>query len=418
MNKYILCILCVGLFAGLAVWMALPALAAPTVAGTTNIAAAANGGRIVAFSSELLDENKRPVPKWQVTNLIDGKYVVGSFTPADSYGWASMGVPSEERPEWVIIGFTDVNTGKEVTRLISRIVIDPTTDDPPFIGRWVQGITVQVSSTTKDGPWVTVGRFLVVNRPVKQTFDFPPVEARYLRLLITSNHGSDRCVEMGEVEVYEAIVPAEQLDELIIRLENVLNDLKRYRDGQLYKAAQESTARVTQKPTPPAPPSETTEETPTPGLTPAPPGPASSERLHVGGLSLVLPPGWKRAEDLDGLGTNVLLVLAGPEVGGQELIFTVSAEPLTPGISLADFAAAVARRWPDATLGEGKSVQLAGVGARYFVASSPATAYLNYCLLHENKGITVTCAGPVGAVEEVQQALQPLLDTLQVEPPG
>lgn len=416
MNK---CALYVGILAGLAAWLALtPALAAPTVAGTTNIAAAANGGRIVAFSSELLDENKQPVPKWQVTNLIDGKYVVGSFTPADSYGWASMGVPSEERPEWIIIGFTDKNTGQEVTRLISRVVIDPTTDDPPFIGRWVQGITLQVSSTTKEGPWMTVGRFLVVNRPVKQTFDFPPVEARYLRVLITSNHGSDRCVEMGEIEVYEAIVPAEQLDELIIRLENVLNDLKRFRDAQLYKTAQENTARVTEKPTPPASPGAATEGPTAPGPASAPPGPASPERLHLGGISLVLPPGWSRAEDLGDLGANVLLVLSGPRVGGEELVFTVSAEPLAAGTSLADFAAAVARRWPDATLGESKSVQLAGVGARYFVASSATTAYLNYCLLRGDKGVTLTCVGPPGAVEETQQALQPLLDSLQVEAPG
>ncbi len=416
MNK---CALCVGILGGLAAWLVLtPALAVPTVAGTTNIAAAANGGRIVAFSSELLDENKQPVSKWQVTNLIDGKYVVGSFTPADSYGWASMGVPSEERPEWVIIGFTDANTGQEVTRLISRVVIDPTTDDPPFIGRWVKGITLQVSSTTKEGPWMTVGRFLVVNRPVKQTFDFPPVEARYLRVLITSNHGSDKCVEMGEIEVYEALVPGEQLDELIIRLENVLNDLKRYRDAQLYKAAQESTARVTEKPAPPAPPGAATEGPAGPAPTPAPPGPATPERLHLGGMSLVLPPGWSRAEDLGDLGTNVLLVLTGPEVGGQELVFTVSAEPLAPGTSLADFAASVARRWPDATLGEGKSVQLAGVGARYFVASSPTAAYLNYCLLRDDKGITFTCVGPPGAIEETQQALQPLLDSLQMEAPG
>jgi hypothetical protein len=52
-------------------------------AGSTNLLLAANGGRILSFSSELLDENKQPVPQWQVNNLIDGEYVTGSYRPAN-----------------------------------------------------------------------------------------------------------------------------------------------------------------------------------------------------------------------------------------------------------------------------------------------------------------------------------------------
>ncbi len=218
----------------------------PVVPGAKNIAAAANGGRIVAVSSEALDKNGRVIPQWAAKNLIDGKHVVGTFVPADSYGWSSNRAPTADKPEWVIIAFAG-----EQTHLIGRMVIDPTTADPPIIGRWVRHIELQVSNTTVDGPYKTVGHFTVVNRPIKQTFDFPPVEARYVRLVIWSNHGSDKCVEMGEVEIYEAIVGDDVLDQLIMRLENLLQDLKRYRDGLLYRQQRERTEQQTRKEAPP-----------------------------------------------------------------------------------------------------------------------------------------------------------------------
>lgn len=216
------------------------------VSGEVNIVAAANGGRIVAVSSEARDQNGRVIPQWAAKNLIDGKYVVGNFVPPDSYGWSSDRAPTPDHPEWVIFAFKN-----DQTRLINRIAIDPTTDDPPFIGRWVRDVELQVSTTTPSGPYKTVGRFIVVNKAIKQTFEFPPVEARYVRLVIHSNHGSDKCVEMGEFEVYEAIVSTDVLDQLIIRLENLLRDLKRYRDGVLHQQIEQTVEKITSKPAPP-----------------------------------------------------------------------------------------------------------------------------------------------------------------------
>ncbi len=220
-------------------------------AGGTNLAAAENGGRIVAFSGQAVDENGKVMPEWQVTNLIDGKHVLGNYTPADSYGWSSQHAPSEETPEWIVFAFA-----QDQTRLLRRIVIDPATDDPLFIGRWVRDVELQVSTTTPEGPYKTVGRFLVVNRPIEQHFDFLPVEARYIRLVITSNHGSDKCVEMGEVEIYEAIVGDSALDDVIVRLENLLQELKQLRDFQLYQQEQKTLEEVTTSPAPPAEESE------------------------------------------------------------------------------------------------------------------------------------------------------------------
>lgn len=221
------------------------------VAGTTDIAAAANGGRVVAVSSQAKDANGHILEHWQAANAIDSLYVVGSHTPAKSYGWSTNTPPSQEAPHWIILAFGP--EGKEKTYLISRLVIDPTTDDPPYIGRWVKSIEIQVSSTEKDGPYKTVGRYLVVNKPIKQAFDFPPVECRFLRVILRENHGSDKCVELGEIEVYEAIVGQDQLERLIIQLENLLQDLKRYRDARLHQAQKATLEAVTRKEAPAEP---------------------------------------------------------------------------------------------------------------------------------------------------------------------
>jgi hypothetical protein len=199
----------------------------------------------VKFSSQAVDENGQPVDVWSVTNLIDGKHVVGSHTPADSYGWRSQGVPSPEDPAWIIFKLPQ-------PRLISRVVVDPTTDDPEWLGRWAKNIRVSVSTESVDGPYRKVGSYLVVRRGIKQSFDFTPVEARWVKLDITSNWGSDFCVEMGEFEVYEAIVGDDVLDQLISRLTTLLDELKRYRDSQRYQQVQENTEEVTAQPEVPA----------------------------------------------------------------------------------------------------------------------------------------------------------------------
>ncbi len=238
------------LVAGASLMFSVAVWSAPTIAGTTNLVAAANGGRIVKFSSQAVDENGQPIPEWSVTNLIDGKYVIGSHTPADSYGWRSQSVPTPDHPEWIIFELPE-------TRLISRVVVDPTTDDPEFLGRWARNIRISVSTESPDGPYKVVGSYVVVRRGIKQSFDFQPVEARWVRLDITDNWGSDFAVELGEFEVYEAIIGDDVLDQLITRLSTLLDDLKRYRDSQRYQQHQQNTEAVTTKPAPPA--EETTE---------------------------------------------------------------------------------------------------------------------------------------------------------------
>ena len=60
--------------------------------------------------------------------------------------------------------------------------------------------------------------------------------------------GSDLCAAMGWFEVYEAIVGDDKVDQLIMRLIDLLEDLKRYRDSQRHQQVQQSIEAVTTKP--------------------------------------------------------------------------------------------------------------------------------------------------------------------------
>jgi len=175
----------------------------------TNLVAAANGGSVVYFSSQLDEEY------WKVTNLIDGG--------TESNGWMSK--KPLVFPQDIVFAFKDKSV-----KLINKVVIDPSTPDTPLVGRWINAFEIHVSTESAEGPYKRVMSGAVRNERGKQEFLFNPVEARYVKLRILSNHGSDAYVSLGEVEVYEAIPGASVLYQLIARLEQLFVDLKRYRD--------------------------------------------------------------------------------------------------------------------------------------------------------------------------------------------
>lgn len=177
--------------------------------GTTNLIAARNGGKVLFATSQLDDEF------WKVENLIDG-------VVKKTNGWASSRAVF---PQDIVFAFK----GKQ-PKLINRIVIDPTTPDGPLPGRWINEFELFVSDKYPDGEWKFVMHGAVRNEPRPQTFYFTPVEGRYVLLRILSNHGSDRYVSLGEVEIYEAVPAIGMLDQLIARLEQLLRDLKQYRE--------------------------------------------------------------------------------------------------------------------------------------------------------------------------------------------
>jgi hypothetical protein len=216
-----------------ALLIAWPALCAAddVVLGAVDIVAAENGGRVLAASSEA-HERGRILREWRKENLIDGKHVEGPIVPADSYGWATETPPTPRSPHWVVFAFA-----QDKPHLIGAVRLDPRTNDPEVIGRWVRSFRIEVSVTTPDGPWESVGSFEVIDQPIPQTFRFAaPVLAKYVKLVITSNQmgnapGSSR-VSLGEFEVFEALVGDDELTRIVTTLEDQLGRLRRFALGQ------------------------------------------------------------------------------------------------------------------------------------------------------------------------------------------
>jgi hypothetical protein len=196
-----------------------------------NIAAAKNGGKIMAFSSTYNNDAAFGPDK-----LIDGQ----NYRPADdkgSSGWASQGFAPGK--EFVTLGFAE-----DRVKLIGKVVINPVSAQSDL--RWARRVDVQVTSDSfKDGPWRTAATLTIRPEPVNQDFTIRPVEAKYVRFVFMANGpgvvlpnadpnvNSDRSVSLGEIEVYEAVAGNDQLESLIGRFNQVLVDFKTLRRRQL-----------------------------------------------------------------------------------------------------------------------------------------------------------------------------------------
>ncbi len=209
--------------------------------GADNIVAAANGGKLISATSQA--DNA----EWAARNLIDGLHVTYRQeegrtvvdVPVGPGGVRAMGWSSRDtRPQDIIFAFRD-----ERPRLIGKVVIDPVTADPPWTNRWVKDVQIWVSETVANGPYKLVDTFLVANRPLQQTFQFAaPAEARYIKLRLESNHGSPKCLSMGEFEVYEAIVTESELDALVENAEAFLESLLSYAEARNFAISEAGTA--------------------------------------------------------------------------------------------------------------------------------------------------------------------------------
>ncbi|NCO36178.1 MAG: hypothetical protein AUJ92_12575 [Armatimonadetes bacterium CG2_30_59_28] len=190
--------------------------------GIKNIASFKNGGTVISYTSQLDDRY------WKASHLIDG-VVFEPSDPNTTNGWASktFTAGADNFPQDVVIGFEG-----DKPKFVGQVVINPTTPDSAWIGRWAREIEIFASTESPDNPvsYKYVGTCKLVNKAEPQVFSFSAVEAKYLKLRIRSNWGSDRYVSLGEVEVYEAIPSVGELDQLISRLEQLLRDLKRFRE--------------------------------------------------------------------------------------------------------------------------------------------------------------------------------------------
>ena len=193
----------------------------------TNIAAAKNGGKIMASSSTYNND-----ATYGPQLLIDGDNF-RQLENKGSNGWASQGF--EPGKEFVTIGFAD-----DRTHLLGRVTLNPASNQSDL--RWARRVELQTTTgSSATGPWKTVSVFNLKSEPVNQDFSFTPVEAKYARFVFQANGpgivlpnadpnvNSDRAVSLGEIEIYEAQTGDDQLDAILGQFNGVLTDLKTLR---------------------------------------------------------------------------------------------------------------------------------------------------------------------------------------------
>jgi hypothetical protein len=186
--------------------------------GLVNIAAATSGGRVIE-STSTLDNNT----EFAASNLIDGQ-VYNVTTKVGSAGWISNKFDPVSM-DAVTIGFKDNEIQK-----IGKLVINPASSAAPE--RWAKDIEVQVSTEAATGPYTPVAQITLKRSPEPQEFVILPAEARFVRLMVRSNWGSDRAVALGEVEIYAAIDQGDAMGNVIGRLESAIKDLQRFNETQ------------------------------------------------------------------------------------------------------------------------------------------------------------------------------------------
>ena len=159
--------------------------------GGADLAAAANGGKVVSATSE-------DAPEWGAANLIDG--VKGRR------GWSSV-LQTGAPPQEVIVDLA----GDEPV-VIDRVVINVETGPEMLYGRfWAKDVAILVSATdAAPQSFQPVATATLEKNGKDQTIPLNPVPARFVKLRVNSVQGGAQGthVEVGEMEVYAAGVGA------------------------------------------------------------------------------------------------------------------------------------------------------------------------------------------------------------------
>ena len=144
--------------------------------------AAVRGGRLVRQTSQW-DGN------WAGSKLIDGRAIAGN---GGYTGWC-CGRDQVGEPQELVF-----EVGGSSARRLDRILIHSCAQ---AADRRVKGIEISIG-LDEEGPFETVAATELPAEDGPHEFRFPVKEARFVRLLIKSNHGSQSEIQLGEVEAF------------------------------------------------------------------------------------------------------------------------------------------------------------------------------------------------------------------------
>jgi outer membrane protein OmpA-like peptidoglycan-associated protein len=159
--------------------------AAQTGPEKANLTSAAAGAKVVAFSSNYGGS-------WDVTNLIGGS--------EDWYGPLPAWCTESEAPfpHWAVI---ELPKKAWLTTLIFNNII------PDEEGGWegisAKDVRLETSTTSADQGFQTVASFRLERNKNNQLVHIEPIEARWIKIVLTSNWGNVEYTELGKLGVFD-----------------------------------------------------------------------------------------------------------------------------------------------------------------------------------------------------------------------
>lgn len=149
-----------------------------------NLTSAANGAKICEYSSNYGSD-------WDVTNLIGGN--------ENWYGELPVWCTESEAPfpHWAVI---ELPKKEWLTTLIFNNVIP---DEEGWPGISAKDLRLEVSTTNMKEGFKTVASFQLERNKNNQLVHIDPVEARWLKIVITSNWGHEEYTELGKLGVFD-----------------------------------------------------------------------------------------------------------------------------------------------------------------------------------------------------------------------
>jgi outer membrane protein OmpA-like peptidoglycan-associated protein len=162
-----------------------PSLASQTGSDPANIVSAAAGAKIAAFSSNYGGS-------WDVNNLIDESEDWSGPLPA----WCTE--EGAAFPHWAVI---ELPKKEWLTTLIFNNAI------PDEQGGWegisAKNVRVEVSTVSAEQGFQSVASFELEREKNNQIVHIEPTEARWLKIVITSNWGHADYTELGKLGVFD-----------------------------------------------------------------------------------------------------------------------------------------------------------------------------------------------------------------------
>jgi outer membrane protein OmpA-like peptidoglycan-associated protein len=149
-----------------------------------NIFSAANGAKIVAFSSNYGSD-------WDVANLIGGSENWYGDLPV----WCSESMAPF--PHWAVIELPIRNW---LTTLVFNNAIP---EESGWPGISAKDVRVEVSTASANEGFKTVAGFQLERNKNNQIVHIDPVEARWVKIVVISNWGNEEYTELGKLGAFD-----------------------------------------------------------------------------------------------------------------------------------------------------------------------------------------------------------------------